>query len=194
MAGASYTIPSTKLDIGTRVVARYKGERYTVEAIPAEEGSTDAAYRVENDGTVHKSLSAASKHVCEGKTPAVLRFWNLEGSEGANKEPRQARAAGDKATKTGEKKARVSKPRSARATKNIKKMRKQAKTEEGLVGYFCSACQDGFYLSVEEGEPTTCPQGHPANMADELAPEGEIAETETVETAQAEEEVEDITA
>ena len=120
------------LPVGTRLVARYKGQTYSAEVVQTEEG---LRYRLE-DGRQFKSPSSAGSAVMGGVACNGWRFWSLEG-----KEPK------------AEAKAKRSKFRT------IKKLPNQQGLDEGQVRYWCSACQKSFV--VEDGqEPEACPEGH----------------------------------
>lgn len=165
-------IEDRNLAAGTTLVATYKKERYTAQVIEAEEGD-GVAFKLDIDGSVHKSPSAAASKVMDGASANGWRFWSIEGQEPQKKE----------------RPAKAEKKTSAKRTpsKNIRKIRKQDRSDEGLVGYFCSACQKGWYVDVQDGVPTECPEGHPADLTDELqTAEGdspEADETEVVKEA-----------
>ena len=88
-------IENRNLPVGTRIWANYKKTRYvcTVEA-GEEEGSV--VYVLE-DGSKHKSPSAAGSKVMGGKAVNGWRFWTVEGDEPA---------AGPEAEKPAKKRAR----------------------------------------------------------------------------------------
>src|SRR5487761_2604865 len=56
----------------------------------------------------------------------------------------------------------------ARSLVQIKKRRKQDGCPDGEVAFFCSACMASFCLPKGE-TPEVCPQGHPREVADDLA-------------------------
>jgi hypothetical protein len=127
-------------------VANYKKTRYlcTVEA-GEEDGSM--VYVLE-DGSRHKSPSAAGSKVMGGKAVNGWRFWSLDGEEKPAKEP-------------SEKPARAKKARKA-----IYKTPNQQGVAEGKTKWFCTTCMKSF---VKDGhdEPQTCPEGHSINALEE---------------------------
>ena len=70
-------IENRNLEAGTRLVANYKKQRYVCTVEAEGEG---VAYVLE-DGTRHKSPSAAGMKVMGGKAVNGWRFWSLEGEE-----------------------------------------------------------------------------------------------------------------
>ncbi len=89
------------------------------------------------------------------------RFWSVEGDEPARPEPKAEKKARAGAKATG-------KPA---VFKQIRRVPNQRGVPEGQTKFFCSACMNGFV--ADGGElPTACPEGHPAEVEDELAPAG----------------------
>ena len=158
-------IENRNLPIGTRIWANYKKQRYvcTVEA-GEEEGSV--VYVLE-DGSKHKSPSAAGSRVMGGKAVNGWRFWSVEGDEPAATEKPKA-----------EKKARGKKKQS----KTIFKTPSQIGVAEGSTRYFCSACMDGFTAEGTD-EPEACPKGHRNDDPELNAPSGVTAAEEAEVTA-----------
>lgn len=66
-------------------------------------------------------------------------------------------------------KARAARARS-RVVKQIKRIGNQGGAPEGTTRWWCSACMEGFNAEGT-ARPATCPQGHPAEVEDDLAPE-----------------------
>jgi hypothetical protein len=147
-------IENRNLPVGTRIWANYKKQRY-VCAVEAgeEEGST--VYALE-DGSRHKSPSAAGSKVMGGKAVNGWRFWTVEGDEPPATEKPKA-----------EKKGRGRK----KQTKTVYKTPRQDGAPAGKTGYFCCACMKGFY--VDEGEEVeACPEGHRNDDPELNAPSG----------------------
>ena len=161
-------IEDRNLGVATKLVANYKKQRYvcTVEA-GEEEGST---LFVLEDGSKHKSPSAAGSRVMGGKAVNGWRFWTVEGDE-----PATAPDAEDKAPKT----ARGGKKKQ---TKTLYKMPGQDGVAEDKVRWFCSACMEAFTPGVA-GEPEACPEGHRNDDPELNAPAGVTAAQEAEVTA-----------
>jgi hypothetical protein len=148
-------------------VANYKKTRFvcTVEA-GEEEGAL--AFVLE-DGSRHKSTSAAGSKVMGGVACNGWRFWTVEGDEPAATE---AEAKPEKKSRGGKKKP----------SKTITKMAKQQGAAEGEIRWFCSACMDAFTPGVA-GEPEACPQGHRNDDPELNAPSGVTSAEEAEVTA-----------
>ena len=162
-------IENRNLPIGTRLVANYKKQKYvcTVEA-GEEEGAL--AFVLE-DGSKHKSPSAAGSKVMGGTACNGWRFWSVEGEESPAREPKPA------AKKSGAKApGKARKPR-RKAFKLIEAMPDQAGVPDGMARFWCHGCQDAF--EAEDGKlPIECPQGHSADDEELTAPAGVTAEAE----------------
>jgi hypothetical protein len=139
-------IENRNLEVGTRLVANYKKQAYVCTVEPAEEG--EGVVFVLEDGTKHRSPSAAGSKVMGGKAVNGWRFWSLDGEEKPAKEP-------------SEKPARAKKARKA-----IYKTPNQQGVAEGKTKWFCTTCMKSF---VKDGhdEPQTCPEGHSINALEE---------------------------
>jgi hypothetical protein len=159
-------IENRSLPVGTRIWANYKKTRYvcTVEA-GEEEGSL---LFVLEDGSRHKSSSAAGSRVMGGKAVNGWRFWSVEGDEPA---PEPAAEKPAKKGRGGKKKQ-----------KTIFKSPGQEAAAEGTVRYFCSACMDGFTVEGTE-EPEACPKGHRNDDPELNAPAGVTSDEEAEVTA-----------
>ena len=159
-------IENRALPMGTRIWANYKKTRYvcTVEA-GEEEGSV---LFVLEDGSKHKSPSAAGSKVMGGKAVNGWRFWTVEGDEPAP----EAAAKPAKKARGGKKKT----------SKTIAKMESQEGVAEGSVRYFCSACMDGFVVEGTE-EPEACPKDHRNDDPELNAPAGVTSAEEAEVTA-----------
>lgn len=162
---------------GAVFTATYKGATYTAEAKGHEDGTVRFVLA---DGTEHKSLSSAGKHVMGGIACNGWRFWSPVGSQ-----PAQAKAHGPRATKAEKASVpaptapKASKPKRATGTRRVRQVkptRSQANCPEGQKRWFCSACMDAFCSPIDE-DVKACPAGHEAVVDDDLAPVG-IKESE----------------
>jgi hypothetical protein len=160
-------IENRNLPIGTRLTANYKKTRYVCTVEAGEEEGTLAF--VLEDGSKHKSPSAAGSKVMGGKAVNGWRFWTVEGDEPA--------AAPEKPK--AERKARSGKKKQ---TKTFFKAPSQATAPEGTTGYFCSACMKAFYVESAE-EPEACPEGHRNDDPELNAPSGLTSDEEAEVTA-----------
>ena len=158
-------IENRALPVGTRIWANYKKQRYVCTVEAGEEEGT--VLFVLEDGSKHKSPSAAGSKVMGGKAVNGWRFWTVEGDEPA-----------PEAETKPEKKSRGKKQQ----TKTVFKTPSQEGMPEGSTRYFCSACMDGF---VAEGieEPEACPKGHRNDDAELNAPAGVTSAEEAEVTA-----------
>ena len=154
-------IENRNLPVGTRIWANYKKTRYvcTVEA-----GEDEGVVFALEDGTKHKSPSAAGSKVMGGNAVNGWRFWTIEGDE-------PEASAEEKPAKKG---------RSAKAKKQAKTIFKapgQDGTAKDKTRWFCSACMKGFEAEGDS-QPEQCPEGHSNSDAELNAPSGVEAETE----------------
>ncbi len=78
------------LQVGTKLVARYKKQAYHAEVVAGEEGKI--RYRLE-DGREFKSPSAAGSAVMGGNACNGWAFWSLEGADTAPTVPQDAPTA-----------------------------------------------------------------------------------------------------
>ena len=145
------------LEVGTRLVATYKKQRYvcTVEANPEGEG---VVFKLE-DGKRYKSPSAAAVAVTKVAQNG-WRYWSLEGEAPAATEPAEA-----------EKPAKAK----ARGRKLLYKPPNQKSTPEGQTKFFCSACCDAFLAAAGE-TPQVCPKGHAQATLEDTGREAEAVE------------------
>jgi len=123
-------IENRDLQVGTRLVARYKKQEYSATVVEGEKGGL--RYRLE-DGREFKSLSAAGSAVMGGVACNGWRFWSVAGSEEAK--PKQRERHGKKANPGA----------------NLTPL------EDGR--WFCSTCQEAFPVQAGF-EPEECPRGH----------------------------------
>jgi hypothetical protein len=150
-------IENRNLSVGTRLVANYKKVGYVCTVEAAEEG--DGVLYVLEDGSKHKSPSAAGMRVMGGKAVNGWRFWSLDGEATATengaseKAPRQAKQ---------------------RVKKIIFKTPNQQNLKEGEVRWFCAACMKGFVGTPEQ--PQVCPEGHRIDDPELTSDAGEGAE------------------
>jgi hypothetical protein len=150
-------IEDRNLSVGTRLVANYKKAQYVCTVEAAEEG--DGVLYVLEDGSKHKSPSAAGMKVMGGKAVNGWRFWNLDG---------EARPA---ANGVAEEPARRAKQK---VKKIIFKTPNQQNLKEGEVRWFCAACMKGFVGTSEQ--PQVCPEGHRIDDPELTSDAGEGAE------------------
>ena len=150
-------ITNGNLPVGTRLVADYKKTRYVCTVEQAEEGE-GVVYALE-DGKKFKSPSAAGSAVMGGTACNGWRFWTVEGEEPEAKE-KPAKAKRPKAENGASK----------RVFTNLRLTPHQRGVPEGQARWFCSSCQKGFYIASGES-PEACPEGHAAEVEDELAAE-----------------------
>jgi len=124
-------IEDRNLAVGTKLVAKYKGQEHTAEVVKTEEG---LRYRLK-DGREFKSPSSAGSAVMGGSACNGWRFWSVAGTEAKpKKEPRKA------TKKNGN-------PGNGLITR----------LEDGR--WFCNACMEAFDAPAGV-EPQGCPQGH----------------------------------
>jgi len=123
-------IENRDLQVGTRLVARYKKEEHSATVVEGEKGGL--RYRLD-DGREFKSLSAAGSAVMGGVACNGWRFWSVAGSEEAK--PKQQERRGKKANPGA----------------NLTPL------EDGR--WFCSTCQEAFPVQPGF-EPEECPKGH----------------------------------
>jgi hypothetical protein len=144
-------IENRNLPTGTHLWANYKKQRYVCTVEAGEE--SEVAFVLE-DGSRHKSPSAAGSRVMGGKAVNGWRFWTVEG---------------DVPPASNEKPAKKS--RKQKQAKTLYKTPNQQDMAQGKTRYFCSACMDGF---VHDGtdEPEACPKGHRNDDPELNAPSG----------------------
>jgi hypothetical protein len=151
-------IENRNLLAGTRLVATYKKQNY-VCSVEAGENGEGVAFVLE-DGSRHKSPSAAGSKVMGGKAVNGWRFWSLEGDAPTATEP-----------------AAKPTPKKGRARRLIYRVPNQQGTPEGKAKFFCAACMKGFL--VESGElPQVCPEGHRIDDPELTAPADEGTATQ----------------
>ena len=166
-------IEDRNLAIGIRIWANYKKTRYVCTVEAGEEGSL---LFVLEDGSKHKSPSAAGSKVMGGKAVNGWRFWTVEGDEPG------AVADVDALLKDAGKPERKARGGKKKQAKTIFKTPGQDGAAEGTVRYFCSACMDGFVVEGSD-EPEACPQGHRNDDPELNAPSGITAAQEAEVTA-----------
>ncbi len=129
-------IENRNLVVGTRLVAGYKGERYTAEVVSSDQG---VRYRLA-DGREFKSPSAAGSAVMGGVACNGWRFWSLESDV-----PGPVVESGEAKT--------------ARGKRLIVRVPNQKGVPEGKVRWFCTICKKGF-LAEAGTTPEACPNRH----------------------------------
>ena len=171
------------LPVGTRLVASYKKQTF-VCTVEAAEGGEGLAFVLE-DGSRHKSPSAAGSKVMGGGAVNGWRFWSVEGAApakaaeaGEGREAREGRQDQDawrlsRAAPQGE----VSTPKKAKSTATLYRMKDQENVPEGQAMWFCRGCMDGFLVEGDT-EPEACPQGHRNDDPELNAPAGITAAEE----------------
>lgn len=153
---ADYTIPegSRNLQPGIRLVATYKKTDLVCDVVETPDG-----VRFRFNGKDHKSPSAAGAAAIGGGACNGWRFWHIEGQEPPKREPKPKAEKAPKAPKEPK----------GKTSRNIKKARNQGDHgPDGNTLYYCSACQMGFIHPTADGAPKACPEGHAANMPDEV--------------------------
>lgn len=148
---------------GEKLVARFKKQEYGAEVVRTADG---VVFKLD-DGTEHKSISAAAKAITGGSING-WSFWSLEGQL----KPRNTKSETD-ITETAEaptEDAKPAKAAKARTVKVIYKTRSQKEVPDGQERWYCNACADSFFVTKGE-TPQTCPQGHGAATTENLGPE-----------------------
>ena len=154
-------MPITNRDLppGTTLTANFKKAAYTCKVATNAEGKTVYVYA----GKEHTSPSAAGSAVMGGISCNGWLFWSVVGEAG----PGDTASLPLKAA-TGSL-VKATKPDTKRIFKQVRKVPNQKGVEAGLARWHCSACMKGFALP--EGEtPEACPEGHPREVEDEVAP------------------------
>jgi len=141
-------LENRNLEVGTRLVARYKKQEHTATVVEGEGGGL--RYRLE-DGREFKSPSAAGSAVMGGVACNGWRFWSLAGE-------------GKAATPKKERKASAPKPatKAAKRAPKAQGFQRLANGEgaaEGTAKFFCDTCMEAFEAPVDS-EPAACPKGH----------------------------------
>ncbi len=136
------------LKAGQKLVARYKGQEYSVLVLA---GENDALAFELDSKTIFKSLSMAGNAVTGGSVNG-WRFWSSEGA---------LKPKANTLTTT-----RTAKPESK--VKQIRRVPNQKSVEDGKMKWHCSACMKSFLADVAEN-PQACPEGHTRETADEFA-------------------------
>jgi hypothetical protein len=128
-------IENRELEVGTRLVAQYKGVDYALEVVQTDEG---LRYRLA-DGREFRSPSSAGKEVMGGIACNGWRFWSVAGMAPVRR-PRTEKAekptkkpSTKNATKTSAKKAATKKPAKG----------KRARPED-VPSYGCGGCGATF--------------------------------------------------
>ncbi len=145
-------IGNRNLAAGTVLAGRYKGTRYECTVLESEGVK---AYTLE-DGSIHRSPSAAASKLMDGASVNGWRFWSLttEVEAKPEKEAKPAAKAASVATKV----VRV-----------IRKMPNQKGVAEGSTKWWCSGCMKAFVTESVE-LPEQCTEGHLKEQTDEFAP------------------------
>ena len=142
-------ITDRNLGAGTKLLATYKKQEVLCEVV-----ETDVGIRYQlADGRTFKSPSAAGSAVMGGVACNGWRFWTPEGEVKPPSEP----------------KPKAAKAKKGALLKQIRKVPNQKGVPEGSTKWFCSACMKGFVVEATS-EPEACPEGHPREVEDTLAP------------------------
>ena len=138
---------------GTTLVAKYKKDTRTCEVV--DEGG-ETRFKLPGDEKLYKSPSAAASAVMGGIAANGWKFWSVESEAAPASEtpPRAAKSAHSPAKPT--------------MIRLIRKTPNQRGVPEGSTKWFCSTCMRSF-IAPSTPEPNACPEGHPAQAADELA-------------------------
>ena len=145
-------IENRALTAGTILDATYKKTPYVCEVV--EEGG-ETRFRIKGEEKLHKSPSSAASAVMGGIAANGWKFWSVEGEV-----PPATASATPKAAKT-------TAPGKPTLIRLIRKTPNQRGVPEGSTKWFCSTCMKSFVGATTE--PSACPDGHPAQAADELA-------------------------
>jgi len=177
-------IEDRNLPVGTRLVANYKKQTYVCTVEAEGEG---LAFVLE-DGSRHKSPSAAGSKVMGGGAVNGWRFWSVEGATPAKAEKAEKAPKPEKVTNArtpgGSRGPRLksSKPKTAKSTATLYRMKDQENVPAGQAMWFCRGCMDGFLVEGDT-EPEACPQGHRNDDPELNAPAGITAAQEAEVTA-----------
>ena len=145
-------IENRDLAAGTKLVARYRGQEHSVLVVGDKE--IGLGFELDN-GTIYKSLSSAGKAVMNGMAVNGWRFWCQEGEVPSAKTVKPTKVSA------------VSPPK----VQQIRRTRSQKGVPEGQVSWSCASCMATFPVEGD-ATPDACPDGHPREVVDELAPVG----------------------
>ena len=148
-------IENRNLPAGTILKAKYKGSTWRLLVLEADEGKKGYQLIDPTGGgsEIYKSPSAAGSAVMYGVACNGWRFWSIEGEEPVTP-PDETTTKASASTK--------------RVFKNLKRTPNQQGVAEGQERWYCSACQKGFLVEAKS-TPSACPEGHAAEVEDELA-------------------------
>jgi len=146
-------IENRNLPAGTILKATYKKQTWRIVVLEADEGRK--GYQLidpTGGGTeIYKSPSAAGSAVMNGVACNGWRFWSIEGDEPV----------------TPPEETKASTPAKC-VFRNLKRTPNQKGVEDGKERWYCSSCQKGFLVEAKT-TPEACPEGHAAEVEDELA-------------------------
>jgi len=178
-------IEDRNVPIGTRLVANYKKQTF----VCAVEAEGEGLAFVLEDGTRHKSPSAAGSKVMGGGAVNGWRFWSIEGAAPAKPEkaPKAEKPAKEPKVRTpggsrGPRLKKASSPKQAKSTATLYRMKDQENVPAGQALWFCRGCMDGFLVEGDV-DPDACPQGHTNDDPELNAPAGLTAAQEAEVTA-----------
>ena len=144
-------ITDRNLGAGTKLVASYRKQQHTVLVL--DDGEGNLGFELDG-GTIYRSLSKAGSVVMGGVSCNGWRFWSVEGEAVPGAEP----------------KPKATKAKKGAFLRQIRKVPNQKGVPEGSTKFFCSACMKSFLVDGS-ADPEQCPEGHPREVEDTLAPE-----------------------
>ena len=142
-------IENRDLEVGTKLIAKYKKEEYRAEVVAGEEGKVK--YRLA-DGREFKSPSAAGTAIT-GKACNGWAFWSIDMGDSPG-EPEEQDTQDTQAEDSPESEV-VEPPSSA----GFRRVPNQKGVGEGEIRLYCDACQKSFTAPSDQ-QPETCPEGH----------------------------------
>ncbi len=136
-------IEDRNLSVGTKLIAKYKKQKYSAEGIAGEDDNV--LYRLE-DGREFKSPSAAGSALMDGKACNGWRFWSLDQEQ-------------DQTAPTVSESEPESEDVPTPKARVIRKLPNQKGLPEGAVRLYCESCKESFVSAAPDGSPS-CPKGH----------------------------------
>ena len=149
-------IENRDLEVGTKLIARYKKEEYRAEVVAGEEGKVKYRFA---DGREFKSPSAAGTAIT-GKACNGWAFWSLETGSAPTETPGLENSEGQ-----GEAAEDAETPDQSPAV-GFRRVPNQKGVEEGEVRLYCDSCRTSFSSPADQ-PADTCPEGHYPGEASE---------------------------
>ena len=148
-------IENRNLPAGTILKATYKKQTWRLLVLEADDGKKGYQLIDPTGGgsEIYRSPSAAGSAVMNGVACNGWRFWSVEGEEPIT-------PPSDSST--------IQPSPAKRMFRNLKRTPNQKGVAEGQERWYCSACQKGFLVEAKS-PPSACPEGHAAEVEDELA-------------------------